>query len=61
MVDNLLMSGEIALPADAETYWRKESLAAARAFNAELLDSEQWLGSVLPIGDGVGFAARRER
>jgi predicted O-methyltransferase YrrM len=24
----------------------------------ELLGSENWLGSVLPIGDGVGFAAR---
>ena len=58
-VDNLLMSGEVALPEDAETYWRAESLAAARKFNAELLRSERWLGSVLPIGDGVGFAAKR--
>jgi predicted O-methyltransferase YrrM len=59
VVDNLLMSGEIALPEDAETYWRPQSLAAARKFNRELLRSERWLGAVLPIGDGVGFAARR--
>lgn len=59
VVDNLLMSGEVALPHDADTYWADDSLAAARQFNSELLQSERWLGSVLPIGDGVGFAARR--
>jgi predicted O-methyltransferase YrrM len=59
VIDNLLMFGEVALPADAETFWRDESLAAARELNAELLSSDRWLGSVLPIGDGVGFAARR--
>ena len=59
VVDNLLMSGEVALPHDADTYWADESLAAAREFNAELLNSDRWLGSVLPIGDGIGFAARR--
>jgi predicted O-methyltransferase YrrM len=59
VVDNLLMSGDVALTDDSEATWRAESLAAARAFNAELVDSERWLGAVLPIGDGVGFAARR--
>jgi len=59
VVDNLLMSGEVALAEGTDTYWADESLVAAREFNAELLDSHRWLGSVLPIGDGVGFAARR--
>ncbi len=59
VVDNLLMSGDVALEDDSEATWRAESLAAARAFNAALVDSERWLGAVLPIGDGVGFAARR--
>jgi predicted O-methyltransferase YrrM len=59
VVDNMLMSGEVALPADAETRWRGESLAAARALNAELLRSERWLACVLPVGDGIAFAARR--
>jgi predicted O-methyltransferase YrrM len=58
VVDNLLMSGDVALTDDSQATWRPQSLAAARAFNAELLRSERWLGSVLPIGDGVGFAAR---
>jgi predicted O-methyltransferase YrrM len=59
VIDNLLMFGEVALSAEAETFWRAEALEAARALNAELLSSDRWLGSVLPIGDGVGLAARR--
>jgi predicted O-methyltransferase YrrM len=59
VVDNLLMSGDVALEDDSQATWRAESLAAARAFNAELVDSDRWLGAVLPIGDGVGLAARR--
>jgi predicted O-methyltransferase YrrM len=59
VVDNLLMSGEVALPENTETYWSDDSLVAARALNAELLTSERWLGCVLPVGDGVGLASRR--
>jgi predicted O-methyltransferase YrrM len=59
VIDNMLMSGEVALPEDAETNWRAASLAAARELNSELLASDRWLGSVLPVGDGVALAARR--
>jgi predicted O-methyltransferase YrrM len=59
VVDNLLMSGDVALEDDSQATWRTESLTAARAFNSELIDSDRWLGAVLPIGDGVGLAARR--
>ncbi len=59
IVDNLLMSGEVAAAAGAQTRWNPASLEAARALNAELLAGDRWLGSVLPIGDGVGFATRR--
>ncbi|MDQ4026344.1 MAG: O-methyltransferase [Actinomycetota bacterium] len=59
VVDNLLMDGEVALPADAETWWNPDSLAAARRLNAELLrDDGRWLACVLPVGDGIGIAAR---
>ena len=59
VIDNLLMSGEVALPEDAsETFWSEENLAAARALNAKLVSSERWLGGVLPVGDGIGLAAR---
>jgi predicted O-methyltransferase YrrM len=59
VVDNLLMSGEVALAENAETFWSDESLVAARALNADLLTSDRWLGCVLPVGDGVGLASRR--
>jgi predicted O-methyltransferase YrrM len=59
VIDNLLMSGEVALPEDAETRWNPESLASARALNAELVNSDRWLGCVLPVGDGIGVAAKR--
>jgi predicted O-methyltransferase YrrM len=59
VVDNLLMSGEVALPENEETNWSDDSLVSARALNAELLTSDRWLGAVLPVGDGVGLAARR--
>jgi predicted O-methyltransferase YrrM len=59
VIDNLLMSGEVALAEEAETFWSKDNLAAARALNAGLVASKSWLGCVLPVGDGVGLAARR--
>ena len=52
VVDNLLMSGEVALPEGASTQWGAGSLAAARALNLELTTGSRWLGSVLPVGDG---------
>jgi caffeoyl-CoA O-methyltransferase len=59
VVDNLLMSGDVALEDDSEAIWRPQSLAAALAFNNELVASDRWRGAILPVGDGVGFAARR--
>jgi predicted O-methyltransferase YrrM len=59
VIDNLLMDGEVALPADAETWWNPESLAAARRLNVQLLqDNDRWVACVLPVGDGIGIAAR---
>jgi predicted O-methyltransferase YrrM len=59
VVDNMLMSGEVALPEGEAGNWRPASLEAARALNAQLLDSDRWLACVLPIGDGIAFATRR--
>lgn len=57
-VDNVLMSGEVALGEDAGTYWSKESLQSARELNQSLMFSGTWLTSVLPVGDGVALATR---
>jgi predicted O-methyltransferase YrrM len=58
VVDNMLMSGEVALSLDAETFWRREALESARRLNADLLASERWLACVLPVGDGIAFGTR---
>jgi len=59
VVDNLLMSGEAALPEGFDTAWSEEALAAARGTTRALMASEEWLFSLLPVGDGVGLGARR--
>jgi predicted O-methyltransferase YrrM len=59
VVDNLLMSGEAALADGLDTSWSEESLRAARATTRTLMESSEWLFSLLPVGDGVGLGARR--
>jgi predicted O-methyltransferase YrrM len=59
VVDNLLMSGEAALPEGLDTAWGEDSLRAARATTRALMESSEWLFSLLPVGDGVGLGARR--
>lgn len=58
VVDNVLMHGEVALEDGADTFWGEDSLRSARALSAELMGSERWVASVLPVGDGVAVAAR---
>jgi predicted O-methyltransferase YrrM len=58
-VDNLLMSGEAALPEGLDTAWSEESLRAARRTTKALMASPEWLFSLLPVGDGVGLGTRR--
>jgi predicted O-methyltransferase YrrM len=60
VVDNLLMSGEAALPEGLDTAWGDESLRAARRTTKALMDSPEWLFSLLAVGDGVGLGARRD-
>jgi predicted O-methyltransferase YrrM len=58
LVDNLLMEGYVADDIGESANWTADALAAARELNRELLTSDRWLGSLLPIGDGVGFATK---
>jgi predicted O-methyltransferase YrrM len=59
VVDNLLMGGEVALPEGADTRWKPDSLSSARRLSSDLLNSEDWVACVLPVGDGIGVAAKR--
>jgi predicted O-methyltransferase YrrM len=56
VADNVLWSGHVAheSPPDSE----KKRSAALRAFNLALVSRPDLCGIVLPLGDGVGFAAK---
>lgn len=58
VVDNVLMSGQVADP-DGGGRWSADDVRGQRAFNAELLRSNRWLASVLPVGDGLLVASKR--
>ncbi|HKP91574.1 MAG TPA: O-methyltransferase [Thermoleophilaceae bacterium] len=58
VIDNLLMGGDVALPEGEPTSWNPDSVAAARELNRDLLGDARWVGCVLPVGDGIGIAAR---
>ena len=49
------------MPDDFGGWWGDDQRRTARALNSELLQSERWLGAVLPIGDGVAFAGKTTR
>jgi predicted O-methyltransferase YrrM len=57
-VDNVLMAGTVA-EGRGDGNWTDEQIAAIRAFNERLLEGEQMVGTVTPVGDGVLIAVRR--
>jgi predicted O-methyltransferase YrrM len=57
-VDNVLMSGTVA-EGRSDGHWTDEQIARARAFNRRLLEREELVGTVTPVGDGVLVAVRR--
>lgn len=61
VVDNLLMSGDVALEEPGSGRWAADSVGAAQEFNAWLSTSDRWVGTVLPVGDGVALAGHRPR
>ncbi len=65
VIDNVLMSGSVAIDDDVEvpdefgSWWSLADRQGARALSSSLIDSDGWLSVVLPVGDGVVFAARQ--
>jgi predicted O-methyltransferase YrrM len=57
-VDNVLMSGSVA-EGQSDGHWSQDQIDRARAFNQRLLDNEELVGTVTPVGDGVLVAVRR--
>jgi hypothetical protein len=60
-LSDLRPGGEVALPDGGESRWNPDSLASARRLDSDLLSSDTWLACVLPVGDGIGVAVRRQR
>jgi predicted O-methyltransferase YrrM len=56
VADNLLWGGKVAHVEDAEE--DDEDTEAIRAFNGYLMSHPQLAAVLLPLGDGVGLAAK---
>jgi predicted O-methyltransferase YrrM len=57
-VDNVLMSGTVA-EGRSDGQWSDEQIASAREFNRRLLEHDELVGTLTPVGDGVLVAVRR--
>jgi caffeoyl-CoA O-methyltransferase len=57
-VDNVLMSGAVA-EGRADREWGEEQIEKAREFNRRLLEHDELVGTLTPVGDGVLVAVRR--
>lgn len=57
-VDNVLMSGTVA-QGRSDGQWSDEQIASAREFNRRLLEHDELVGTLTPVGDGVLVAVRR--
>ena len=58
VVDNTLLGGAVA-SARPEGHWTAEHVDTMRRFNADLLEREDMIAALLPVGDGVLVAVRR--
>jgi predicted O-methyltransferase YrrM len=58
VVDNVLMDGAVA-EGRSDRGWSDEQIETARAFNARLLEAQEFVATVTPVGDGVLIGVRR--
>jgi predicted O-methyltransferase YrrM len=56
-IDNVLMSGTVA-EGRSDGHWTDEQIAQMRAFTKHVLSLPEFVGTVLPVGDGVLVAVR---
>lgn len=58
VVDNTLLGGTVA-DGHADGRWTADAIATMRQFNAGLLERDDLITALLPVGDGVLVAVRR--
>ena len=58
VVDNTLLGGTVA-DGRADGRWTADAIATMRGFNADLLERDDLITALLPVGDGVLVAVRR--
>jgi caffeoyl-CoA O-methyltransferase len=58
VVDNTLLGGTVA-DGRADGRWTADAIATMRGFNAGLLERDDLITALLPVGDGVLVAVRR--
>lgn len=58
VVDNTLLGGTVA-DGRAAGHWTDDAIATMRRFNAALLQRDDMVAALLPVGDGVMVAVRR--
>jgi len=57
-IDNVLMSGSVA-SGESDGHWSEEQIARARAFNRRVIEHEELVATITPVGDGVLVAVKR--
>jgi caffeoyl-CoA O-methyltransferase len=58
VVDNTLLGGTVAADHN-DSHWTADEIATMRRFNAGLLERDDLITALLPVGDGVLVAVRR--
>ncbi len=58
VVDNTLLGGTVAT-GRGEGHWTDEAVDTMRRFNASLLERDDMVAALLPVGDGVLMAVKR--
>jgi predicted O-methyltransferase YrrM len=58
VVDNTLLSGTVAA-GSGDAHWTDDAVETMRRFNAGLLERDDMVAALLPVGDGVMMAVKR--
>jgi predicted O-methyltransferase YrrM len=58
VVDNTLLGGTVAA-GHGDAHWTDDAVETMRRFNAALLERDDMVAALLPVGDGLMMAVKR--